>query len=53
MAADRFPRKITDYKGFEIYYNPLKKEYYSSHCEHTYRSKEIKKVEEWIETYKR
>jgi len=49
----RFPRVVSNYKGIEIWYDPVKGKYYASHCEHTKRDKSINIVKQWIDEYKR
>jgi hypothetical protein len=49
---ERFPHKVESYKGIEIWYNPVKKLYVASHCEHTVRYESIKAVKKWIDEYK-
>jgi hypothetical protein len=48
----KYPRVVERYKGFDIWYNPVKGQYYASHCEHTYRSKSIDEIRERLDREK-
>ncbi len=46
------PRVAENYRGFDIWYDPVKGQYYASHCEHTRRSESIEKIREWLDREK-
>ena len=57
MALDAgdagYPRVVERYRGFDIWFDPGRSVYYSSHCEHTKRSASIAEVRRWLDEYKR
>lgn len=56
MALDvgdaSYPRVVERYRGFDIWFDPRRDVYYSSHCEHTKRSASIAEVRRWLDEYK-
>jgi hypothetical protein len=48
----KYPRVVERYKGFDIWYNLVKGQYYASHCEHMYRSKSIDEIRERLDREK-
>jgi len=49
----KYHRVVDNYKGIDIWYDPVKGKYYASHCEHTKRDESIIVVKRWIDEYKR
>ena len=49
----RHPRIAERYKGFDIWYDPIRGIYYASHCEHTKRAGSLAEVRRWLEAEKR
>ncbi|MCW4012296.1 MAG: hypothetical protein NWF07_04805 [Candidatus Bathyarchaeota archaeon] len=47
-----YPHQVEVYKGIEIWYDPVKRQYYASHCEHTKRGLDIETVKKWLREYK-
>lgn len=47
------PRVAENYGGFDIWYDPVRGQYYASHCEHTRRSESIELIREWLDREKR
>jgi len=52
LGKQRFPRVAENYRGFDIWYDPVRGQYYASHCEHTRRSESIQKIREWLDREK-
>jgi hypothetical protein len=48
----RLPRVAENYRGFDIWYDPVRGQYYASHCEHTRRSKSVEEIREWLDREK-
>jgi hypothetical protein len=49
----RHPRIAERYKGFDIWYDPVRGIYYASHCEHTKRTRSLAELKRWLEAEKR
>jgi hypothetical protein len=47
-----YPRRVETYRGTEIWFDPVRKKYYASHCEHTKQSENIEEVKQWLREYK-
>ena len=47
-----FPSVSENYRGFDIWYDPVRGQYYASHCEHTRRSESIEVIREWLDREK-
>jgi len=50
---DGGPKIAENYKGFDIWYDPVRGVYYASHCEHTKRTRSPAEIKRWIEAEKR
>jgi len=51
--ASPYPRVAERYKGFDIWYDPVRGVYYASHCEHTKRTESLAELKRWLEAEKR
>jgi len=47
-----YSHRVEVYSGIEIWYDPVRNQYYASHCENTKRSKDIETVKKWLREYK-
>jgi hypothetical protein len=45
----RHPRVAENYRGFEIWYDTVRSQYYASHCEHTSRSESVEEIRKWLD----
>jgi hypothetical protein len=48
----RVPGVAENYRGFDIWYDPVRGQYYASHCEHTRRSESVEEIREWLDREK-
>ena len=53
VGKQRFPRVAENYRGFDIWYDPVRGQYYASHCERTHRSGSIDRIKDWLDREKR
>lgn len=51
--VDAYPRVVERYKGFDVWFDPVRDVYYASHCENTKWSASLAEVRRWLDKYKR
>jgi hypothetical protein len=47
------PKIVKKFRNFDIWFDPTKDVYYTSHCEHTKRSRNIEDIKKWLDKEKR